>query len=154
VVKELLTGAGHDYGVYWWEQVTENAGHKHWQSHIIDESWSQSHSAALIDMDADGDLDLITGKRFWGHGVSDPGSLDPGIIAWYELQRGSNVAWIKRVIDYNVDIGVGMQLPVVDVDKDGDFDLIAVGKKGLFLYENLLRTQAGTASSLEGSQQR
>jgi len=154
VVKELVTGAGHDYGVYWWEQVTENAGHKHWQSHIIDESWSQSHSAALIDMDADGDLDLITGKRFWGHGVSDPGSLDPGIIAWYELQRGSNVAWIKRVIDYNVDIGVGMQLPVVDVDKDGDFDLIAVGKKGLFLYENLLRTQAGTASSLEGSQQR
>jgi hypothetical protein len=93
-------------------------------------------------MDGDGDLDLVTGKRCWGHGVSDPGSLDPGIIVCYELRRHPSVSWIKHVIDYNVDTGLGMQFPVVDLDKDGDLDLIAAGKKGLFLYENLTRANA------------
>jgi hypothetical protein len=141
--SDLLTGAGHDFGVYWWEQRTGETGSRQWHCHVIDESWSQSHSAAIVDMDGDGDLDLVTGKRFWGHGVSDPGSLDPGIIVWYELQRGSSVSWIKRVIDYNVDMGVGMQLPVADLGKDGDLDLVAAGKKGLFLYENLSRRGVG-----------
>jgi len=143
----FATGAGHDYGVYWWEQITDGPGKREWKCHIIDESWSQSHSAALADMDGDGDLDLVTGKRFWGHGVSDPGSLDPGIIVWYELRRGESVSWLKRVIDYNSDMGVGMQLPVADLDKDGDLDLIAAGEKGLFLYENLTRTQVQRANS-------
>ena len=136
---DILTGAGHDYGVYWWEQIPGNASTGNWEVHIIDETWSQSHSAALADMDGDGDLDFVTGKRFWGHGGADPGSLEPGIIVWYELQRGSSIAWIKRVIDYHVDMGVGMQFPVVDVDQDGDLDLVAAGKKGLVLYENLTR---------------
>ena len=136
---DMLTGAGHDYGVYWWEQIPGNGGTSNWEVHTIDETWSQAHSAAMADMDGDGDLDLVTGKRFWGHGGRDPGSLEPGIIVWYELQRGASPSWIKRVIDYQIDMGVGMQLPVVDVDGDGDLDLIAVGKKGLFLYENLTR---------------
>ena len=147
---DIITGAGHDYGVYWWEQRTSGPATREWKCHTIDESWSQSHSAALADMDGDGDLDLVTGKRFWGHGVSDPGSLDPGIIVWYELRRRESISWPKRVIDYNSDMGVGMQLPVGDLDNDGDLDLIAAGKKGLFLYENLIHTQDQRANSSRG----
>lgn len=145
---DIITGAGHDYGVYWWEQVTDGPEKRQWKCHTIDESWSQSHSAALADMDGDGDLDLVTGKRCWGHGVLDPGSLDPGIIVWYELRQRPSVSWIKHVIDYHIDMGVGMQLPVADVDKDGDLDLIAAGKKGLFLYENLTRVGVGKDISI------
>lgn len=151
---DILTGAGHDYGVYWWEQTPGEAGQIAWQVHKVDDSWSQAHSAALQDMDGDGDLDFVTGKRFWGHGVSDPGSLEPGIVVWYELQRRPSVSWIKRVIDYHIDMGVGMQLPVVDVDGDGDLDLVAAGKKGLFLYENLSRSRSSKRLGSEGGRER
>ena len=147
---DIITGAAHDYGVYWWEQIQGDAGQINWKLHTIDESWSQSHSAALVDMNGDGLLDFVTGKRFWGHGVSDPGSLDPGILVWYELRRSPSVRWIKHVIDYNSDMGVGMQFPVIDIDKDGDLDLVAAGKKGLFLYENLTRSPQKKTSQITG----
>jgi hypothetical protein len=30
-----------------------------------------------------------------------------------------------------------MQLPVVDVDSDGDLDIVAPGKSGLYLFEQI-----------------
>jgi len=35
-----------------------------------------------------------------------------------------------------------MQIPVVDIDADGDLDIIVAGKSGLFLFENLSKRQA------------
>ncbi len=34
-----------------------------WVRHTIDESFSQSHALALVDIDGDGVPELITGKR-------------------------------------------------------------------------------------------
>ena len=33
-------------------------------------------------------------------------------------------------------MGAGMQISVVDIDADGDLDLVCPGKSGLFLVEN------------------
>ncbi len=33
--------------------------------------------------------------------------------------------------------GTGLQLTVVDIDRDGDNDLVCPGKSGLYLFENL-----------------
>jgi uncharacterized protein (DUF3820 family) len=33
--------------------------------------------------------------------------------------------------------GVGLQVAVIDIDKDGDLDLVCPGKSGLYLFENL-----------------
>ena len=43
-------------------------------------------------------------------------------------------------------MGGGMQIPVVDVDGDGDLDLVCPGKSGLFLVENLTHAKGGPAS--------
>ena len=32
-----------------------------------------------------------------------------------------------------------MQIPVVDIDGDGDLDFAVAGKSGVFLFENLTR---------------
>jgi hypothetical protein len=47
------------------------------------------------------------------------------------------VEWIRHLVDYGGRTGAGMQIPVLDIDGDGDADLVCPGKSGLFLAENL-----------------
>jgi hypothetical protein len=54
-----------------------------------------------------------------------------------QAPTGQNVEWIRHVIEYGGRVGGGMQIPVVDVDGDGDLDLVCAGKSGLFFVENL-----------------
>ena len=50
---DLIYGQGHGYGLYWMEQ-SGTPGKLTWTRHAIDESFSQSHALALIDLDGDG----------------------------------------------------------------------------------------------------
>jgi hypothetical protein len=136
---DIITAAGHDYGVYWFEQGSNDQ----WTRRTIDNAWSQGHTSTLVDLNGDGRLDLVTGKRFMAHNGSDPGEREPLGLYWYEFRpptdASSSVQWIRHLIDYSSRVGAGMQLPVVDMDGDGDLDLVCPGKSGLFLLENLAK---------------
>jgi FG-GAP-like repeat len=150
--NDVVTAAGHDYGVFWFEQG-ENG---QWTRRVIDNAWSQGHASTLVDLNGDGHKDFVTGKRFMAHNGNDPGEREPLGVYWYEFRpstppqgsapgRGNvanSVEPVRHLIDYGGRMGGGMQIPVVDIDRDGDLDLVCAGKGGLFFAENLTRSPA------------
>ena len=138
-LADIVTSAAHDYGIFWYQQVQRD-GAIAWERHLIDDSWSQAHSFVLADIDADGDLDLVTGKRFMAHNGSDPGGNEPLGVYWYELDRSSNPTWTKHVISFDEGIGSGLNLVVIDLDGDDDLDIVVTGKwGGPVWFENTLK---------------
>lgn len=134
--NDIVTTNAHDYGFFWMEQGPNGK----WTKHMIDETWSQGHAMTMVDLNGDGKPDFLTGKRYMAHDI-DPGAKDPLGIYWYEFLKGDDgaVMWVKHVIDYSTRTGAGMQIPVVDMDGDGDLDFAVGGKSGLYLFENLTK---------------
>ncbi|HWQ54270.1 MAG TPA: VCBS repeat-containing protein [Bryobacteraceae bacterium] len=137
--NDVITSFAHNYGIFWMKQDSAGGFGK---PIMIDDSWSQAHALTLVDLNGDGRMELVTGKRFMAHNGKDPGEREPLGVYWYEYRKsddGKRVEWTKHVLDYSTRTGGGMQIPVADVDGDGDLDIVAPGKSGLFLFENLTK---------------
>lgn len=135
-LNDIVTSSAHRFGIFWYRQVKQGSKIS-FKQHIIDKSWSQAHSLTLADLDADGDLDLITGKRFYAHDGHDPDAGAPLGLYWYELKRGPAPRWLKHVICYGEGVGAALNIPVVDLDGDGDLDIVVTGKwAGPVYFEN------------------
>jgi len=136
----------HGYGLVWWEQKRDGTNIT-FKEHVIigkDESasrfgvhFSQPHSMALVDVDGDGLLDIVTGKRFWAHGQNgpDPESHDfPAVLYWFQLVRHGNgqVDFVPHLIDD--DSGVGTQVVAGNIVNKQFPDIVVGNKKGTFLF--------------------
>ncbi len=140
-LADIFFGMGHNYGVFWLEQGKAADGKRTWTKHEIDKTWSQPHAIILADLDADGKLEAITGKRYYAHNGHDPGENDPRIICYYKWSPEKK-GFEKHVIDEGTTAGFGLYQTLTDIDGDGDVDIVAPGKSGLYLFENLLRSPA------------
>ena len=134
---DLVWGRAHHIGLYWLEQRPGATDGSKWVRHAIDTSWSQAHSLLLADLDNDRQPELIAGKRYLGHEGRDPGEYDPLVAYWYrfDAQRGS---WQRGPISDGGPAGFGLDPKAIDLDEDGDLDLLGPGRSGLYWFENLL----------------
>ncbi len=133
----------HGYGLAWWEQRREGSGSTFTRHMIMGDrpdqqahgvAFSQVHALELADIDGDDLSDIVVGKRFWAHGRDgDPEPNAPAVLYWFKLVRqGTKVEWVPHLI--HDDSGVGTQVTVGDVDRDGLLDVVVGNKKGTFLH--------------------
>ncbi len=153
--NDLIWSRGHNIGLYWTEQVDEAQSSleiaegvafndallpyitsKKWITHAIDTSLACAHTLMSADIDGDGQLDLVTGKRFQGHDGRDPGENDPLSVQWYRFDRGSKT-WNRSIISSGSTCGIDLDSVCVDLDGDGDIDILAPARCGLHWLENL-----------------
>lgn len=136
-LADLVWSMGHNYGVYWLEQ-TATDGKRGWTQHLIDDSWSVGHSPLWVDMDNNGVPEYVIGKRYRAHELFDPGAEDPQVIYRYEYDRAAGKFQRYTIQEPGGPAGGGLDPRAVDIDADGDLDLVFPGRSGLYLFENLL----------------
>ena len=112
----------------------------------------------LAQLDGKGEPELVTGKRVYAH-ESEAGATDGSVVFFFQYDRTAG-KWQKHTVfqgDPAVNApenakdrwalkdfpkgsaGTGLQMSAVDIDGDGDIDLVCPGKSGLYMFENLTR---------------
>ena len=155
-LTDIVWGMGHGFGLHWLKQSQGSDGQRVWTKHNIDETFSQVHTLVFAKLDRHEEPALITGKRVYAH-ETEPGATDASVVFYYQFDRKTG-AWNKHTIFHGDPApnapqeakdrwalkdfprgtaGTGLQMSAVDMDGDGDIDLVCPGKSGLYWFENL-----------------
>jgi hypothetical protein len=131
----------HGYGLGWFRQNADGTFTEHpiLGSTPADNpqgvAFSQIHALRLADIDGDGLLDIVTGKRRWAHGSQgDAEPNAPPVLYWFRLERDGKggATFVPHLVD--ADSGVGTQVTVGDLNGDGRPDIIVANKRGVFAF--------------------
>ncbi|MGC1242202.1 MAG: VCBS repeat-containing protein [Chryseosolibacter sp.] len=136
-LNDVLSASAHRIGIWWHEQAKDADGNINWKQHEISNAFSQSHSSSLVDINEDGNADLVVGKRFFAHNDTDhdPGAHDPAVLYWFEYKPARAPFFEAHEIDN--DSGSGLHMVTEDITGDGAIDIIVSNKKGVFVFERL-----------------
>jgi len=131
--NDIIAGSAHAYGLWWFEQVQKD-GKIDFIKHEIAMDMSQLHAMNAVDLDGDGKLEFVTGKRYFAHLGKDPGAFDPAVLAYVkrEIDDGGKLKMKAHLIDD--DSGSGTQIWITDLNEDGKPDVLTSNKKGTHLF--------------------
>ncbi|HLG38649.1 MAG TPA: VCBS repeat-containing protein, partial [Chitinophagaceae bacterium] len=140
----------HGFGLAWFEQKRDAAGNITFARHMISDDYSQKsagnvtfsqgHAATFADIDKDGVMDYIVGKRAFTHldNLFDPDSYGPPVLYWYRTVRNKKASggaeFVPELIHNRS--GAGSQITAIDLNKDGFVDLITATNRGTFIFWN------------------
>ena len=138
-LNDVISASAHKYGIWWHEQIKDAGGNVTWKQHEISKAFSQSHGSTLTDLNQDGNPDLIVGKRFFAHNDTDndPGAREPAVLFWFEFTPDKAPFWEAHEIDN--DSGAGLHIVTQDITNDGSLDIVISNKKGVFVFERVMR---------------
>ena len=91
-----------------------------WTEHVVDDAFRGGTSVHPVDMDGDGDLDLVGAAQ-------TPGNT----IKWWRNEGGDPPTWTRFTIESN--LPVACNLFVADIDSDGDPDVISTSWSGDYI---------------------
>jgi FG-GAP-like repeat len=150
--QDIISSSAHKYGIWWHEarlrSPTSSLSGAEGSSlsgaegkefdfthHEFSKIFSQTHNLTLVDVNDDGNQDLVSGKRFFAHNGKDPGAFEPKVLYWFEYEPGKQPKWHPHLIDS--DSGAGLQNVVVDMNKDKLKDIVVSNKNGVYYFERI-----------------
>jgi hypothetical protein len=138
-INDLIVGAGHGYGLWWFEQKIDAGGKREFVKHDIDLVCSQYHDMQLLDIDNAGEPELVTGARYFAHCGHDPGELNPIGSYIFKIKKtpAGAIVFDKNTLDYGppeLASGLGIYFWLEDLTGSGYKDIVAPGKEGLYIF--------------------
>ena len=110
---DVLGAAMNANDITWWEN-TDGTGTS-WTEHIVDEDFGGAISVYAVDIDDDGDTDVLGA----GHYADD--------ITWWENTDGTGTSWTEHTIDGSFDGAKSVYS--ADIDGDGDTDVLGAAQQ-------------------------
>ncbi|MGC3960986.1 MAG: FG-GAP-like repeat-containing protein [Verrucomicrobiota bacterium] len=155
----------HGFGLAWFEQKRDATGAISFVRHMIADDYastnasgvtfSQAHGATYADLDGDGVLDFIVGKRYWSHLDSyfDPDPYNAPVLYCFRTKRNSTApggaAFVPELIHNRS--GAGSDVSAVDLNLDGAIDVITSTDRGTFIFWNKLKDAERTPNSSQAN---
>ena len=114
---DIVTTKNSDNTIGW----LENDGSQNFTSHIIDDNLTQVIYSIGIDLDKDGNIDIVAATQ-------------DGVIKWYE-NDGSQSFTAQDINSSDLKFN---KIVAVDLDRDGDIDIVATAEDNntVYLYDN------------------
>ncbi|MEB2775101.1 VCBS repeat-containing protein [Algoriphagus sp. D3-2-R+10] len=131
--NDVVSASAHALGVWWHDQINDST----FKTHLITNLTAQTHATIMADLNGNGNLEMISGKRYLAHNGNDAGDGDTPYLFYIEFTPGIEPFFREHIIDN--DSGAGLNITVADMNQDQKLDIVIANKNGIFLFENQIK---------------
>ncbi len=138
----------HGWGLAWFQQTRSATGETSWVQHMIMDDLasknpggvaiSELHAMTTADMDNDGVMDIIAGKRLFSHldSYTDPDPHGEAVLYVFRTVRDKRApggaTFVPQLVHNRS--GVGSMVQTADLNKDGAVDILTATDRGTFIF--------------------